>query len=747
MSTNVFAIAGLGPANTANLQVYLGYVSTGQMAADSNQFTNMSIALYSTDVGLPITIIGAGALDSAGNPSMLVTTVSAISGNSVTTAANSVGAVAGGASTCILFRPVSCVAGSIQWNSSLTVRDTMNCSIQINPYGAPYPLTAIPPVGMPILLWDHAQAGAIFGGSIDQVKTSLTPGGDPTVGAAIKCDLQCISWDLALYRRAVGSQVFSNQTIDQIIAWLFTFAHMEADGISLQAPTGPLILSCGEVTYDTVGNWLDNLTQLVSVPGTVWFWWTDPWRVVHLAQQGTTPAPFDVSDQDGSDGNVLAGVAVTTSREQYLNRAYVGISEQLTGGYQLDEFTGNGSQVIWYTSQLVGSTPEIYVSITTSQTQQSVGTFGADNALANGGGPGKVFYYNTGSTTVYMASTDTEGSANTWNDVTTYNPGPGGAGTPGDVVVYNGVLYACVTQNANSAPPNSNWVTVSPLTSSEMLKIYYQYEIVPTMGYSDDAAISLRAAVESGTGYYDQTFDATSVAPFSSSITASSNPSAADALVLAQAYAIQYGVIPQRVEISLYVGGLAIGMDLTVSLTDIGAVGTFLIDSVSLSTDDNLALWKVTGITGALINWDWRASMSSLGSGGGSLVGTIGGSAGTSGGTGSAGVTLTANGLLGIQADCCNAFYLPSSMQPTGVSAYVKDAPVGASINFTIYAGSAVWMSLSIAAGATSVTATAAQLTTAGAIPASVDIRLAITSVPTGESSYPGSDLAVFIYS
>jgi hypothetical protein len=739
MGTNVFAIEGLAGANTANITVYLGVVCTGQIQTTPglNVITSMSIVPQASDVGLPITVIGAGPLDSAGNRSMLVTTVAAVGvsgGNSVSLATAASVAVPGGNPTITLFRPVSCVAGSIQFNSSLTVRDTMNCSIGLNVAGAPYPLTAIPAVGTPILAIDNAELGAFFGGSIDQCKATLTPGGDPTVGAAVKCDLQCVSWDLVLYRRVVGAQTFSNKTLDYIAGWLFTLADLSADGVSIQSIPGPLIASCAEVQYDTVGDWLDNLTQLVSVPGNVWFWWTDPWRVVHLAQQGTTTAPFDVSDQDGSDGNVLATVAVTTSREQYLNRAYVGIGETLTGGLWADTFTGDGTTTQWYTQHPVGSAPAIFIN---GISQPGVGTYGADNGLANGGTAGKQFYYNSGSTVIYEASAATEGTANTWQSTVTYQPGA--------VVVYNsGTLYVCVTANTNSAPPNANWQTVIPLTSSQTLLIQYQFEIEPTFLYSDDPAVALRADIESGTGYYEQVYDATAVAPYSSSITAGVSPTAPDAIALAQAYALQYGVIPQRVEISLYVGGLAIGQVLTVSLTDIGAVGSYLIDSVTLSTDNNLALWKVTAITGALINWDWRASMSSLGSGGGTLAGTVGGAAGTSGGTGGAGLgPLTANGTLGIQADCCNAFYLPSSMQPSGVSAYVKNAPTGAGINFTIYAGSAVWMSLTIAAGTTSVTATSAQLTTAGAIPPNVDIRLAITAVGT---TYAGSDLAVFIY-
>lgn len=80
------------------------------------------------------------------------------------------------------------------------------------------------------------------------------------------------------------------------------------------------------------------------------------------------------------------------------------------------------------------------------------------------------------------------------------------------------------------------------------------------------------------------------------------------------------------------------------------------------------------------------------------------------------------------------------------VKAYVKSAPVGADLTFSVYVGSATdpWMTLTIPAGSTSVAATAAQIDAAATIPANTNVRLAITAVGT---TYPGSDLSVFVYS
>jgi len=68
----------------------------------------------------------------------------------------------------------------------------------------------------------------------------------------------------------------------------------------------------------------------------------------------------------------------------------------------------------------------------------------------------------------------------------------------------------------------------------------------------------------------------------------------------------------------------------------------------------------------------------------------------------------------GIQSDAAPAFYLNSDFTAGAVKAYVKPAPAGAALTFSIYVGSSSpWITLTIAAGTT----------------------------------YPGSDPTVFVYS
>ena len=106
--------------------------------------------------------------------------------------------------------------------------------------------------------------------------------------------------------------------------------------------------------------------------------------------------------------------------------------------------------------------------------------------------------------------------------------------------------------------------------------------------------------------------------------------------------------------------------------------------------------------------------------------------------------TLSVDGTLCIIADAAPAMYLNYPFTATAVKAYVKQAPVGSDLVFTIYAGASAWLTLTIPDGSTSVVATDAEIAALAAIPANTNIRLAITA---GGSTFPGSDLSIFFYS
>jgi hypothetical protein len=101
-------------------------------------------------------------------------------------------------------------------------------------------------------------------------------------------------------------------------------------------------------------------------------------------------------------------------------------------------------------------------------------------------------------------------------------------------------------------------------------------------------------------------------------------------------------------------------------------------------------------------------------------------------------VSLFVNGALAIESDAAPNPYLASIAAPSRLSAHVKQAPTGAALTFTINAGGGDWKPVIIGAGATSAT-----VPNPGSIAANTPVRVNITAVGT---TYPGSDLAIFLY-
>lgn len=552
-------------ANTAStLKVYLGTVGGGSITAGDNHLTGLSFALTSADVGREIHLISAGATPAG----MLVTTITAVtSANSCTLLDDASRTMPTAASTVILWRPIPTLSGKHGYKTSLNTRDTFEFAVYSSSDPHVGGIAAPPGHGTPVMLIDD-NLGPLFGGSIDHIKTSSEAG---TIHALNQC--QCVSWDLILYRRVLQGHTYSNQTIGAIFNTIYgdTFTVLDADGIGMSViDFGPTIASVSTVSYDSVGDWFDNLVGLASSATDTWFWYTDPYRIVHLQRQSGTSqqtAPFNLLDSDGSSGNALnrqgEGVDVVTTREQYLNRSFVGLGQQLSGGYQSDLFTGDGTTQVFYTLFPVGNKPTIYVN---GVQDTSVGVFSQDT--------GKHWYYNNGSTVI--------------------------------------------TQDAGQ----------TPLNSSQHLQVSYQYYQNPTFLASNPTEINRRAAIESGTGYYEQVSSASASVP-------GSNPSAADGQAQALANVGFYSQIPQRLELKTFKGGLKIGQTIQVQISLIGipTATTFLIDSVDISvTPENMALWTVTAINGALIAWEWQNGFGGTGAGGsftGGGAGTSGSAAGT----------------------------------------------------------------------------------------------------------------------
>lgn len=107
-------------------------------------------------------------------------------------------------------------------------------------------------------------------------------------------------------------------------------------------------------------------------------------------------------------------------------------------------------------------------------------------------------------------------------------------------------------------------------------------------------------------------------------------------------------------------------------------------------------------------------------------------------------VRLNVDGTLAIGSDLAPRTSLLADVTARAVRIDVKQAPVGADLTVKIYAGTAVWMTLTITAAGTMAAATNAQIAATAPIPAGANIRLDITGV--GGWTYPGADLSASIY-
>lgn len=103
---------------------------------------------------------------------------------------------------------------------------------------------------------------------------------------------------------------------------------------------------------------------------------------------------------------------------------------------------------------------------------------------------------------------------------------------------------------------------------------------------------------------------------------------------------------------------------------------------------------------------------------------------------------LSLNGTIGIASDVCPREFVLTTAAPTVARVDLKNAPTGASAVFKIYQNSTLWLTLTMVATTTSIVATTAQLTAAGAITLGNYWRVDITAVGT---TFPGSFMTVTI--
>ena len=108
------------------------------------------------------------------------------------------------------------------------------------------------------------------------------------------------------------------------------------------------------------------------------------------------------------------------------------------------------------------------------------------------------------------------------------------------------------------------------------------------------------------------------------------------------------------------------------------------------------------------------------------------------------GMVFQVQSTLGVESNAAQPLYLNRPVTVGDVKAYLQTAPTGSAITFTMYAGGAAWLSLTIPAGQTAVVASPSQIGASSQISANTAVSIGITAVGT---TYPGAKPSVFIYS
>lgn len=559
----------------SSLGVLVGYVGGGDMTAGSANLTVAFIPLPGRPsafqftagmVGSLVSVMGAGP----GGSLLIARIASYVAYNRVVLDTAASVTVPGNISNTTVFRPVRVKVDTIQCRDSISDSSDAEFTVEVHP--SEYP----PSEGQPFLLTSTdttvADAyGTFFGGEIDKVEVSNL---ELTGYSEARC--ACVSYKAVLQRRVVAGKVYSSTNLQTVAADVITRG-TTYDYIDLTTVTGPSIAlwTCDEKAY--VADALDSLCQYVSDATHKYFWTINHWRRVLIANEGTTPAPFSVSDVAGTDGNATVAGTNTTSRDKLANQVYAKTSRGLgapitesvtnplheggpyTGFYDLRVLTLKNKAGITPSLTVDGSSKKVWVCPTDPRTDTTPVTIPSE---FDWGWPENSDFLFTRA---------------------------GSLGGPRGV------------------PPGKTAV-ITYQVASETFSLQTNVD-----------SVNERANVQGGSGLHEVV----------ESIDLPVTKSELDAWTAARA--TSFGVVPKSVARRTYRGGLKAGQGLTVHFTDINAIGNYLIESVSLVSENGWVAWDFKASVGSIIG-DWTTALvealggSAVGGGGGLASKDISGS-------------------------------------------------------------------------------------------------------------------------
>lgn len=441
------------------------------------------------------------------------------------------------------------------------------------------------------------------------------------------------------------SPSYANMTAGAIVEALA--ALLAAEGLTVSAATGALVDLITWTTEDTFDSALSALMTYINNGNNNYWYFVSPRLVLVFELQGSvTPAPFNISTLDGSDGNVLIQVQNTITREKYGNAAWVDVSDAQSTTTLPCEFFGDGSTTEFNTDYAIGDQAPTLVLWAPGQypfgTPGTPQTVGNSNLLSSN--TGFDWYWTPGSTELTQddtallsltnLNTGIDNGGSSWTVGETFTIAGGTTTATGQVTSVSGGAvtgFNITSPGAGYGPRSSGVATtrtggsgtgltlnIGPMPTNAVLIGTYVPALSLSQSYVNQTAATARQAVEGGTGEYDLYLNISSTLP----VIAGTN--------IAQNISEAYAALAQQVQVVSYRSGLYTGQGITLNLPEIGAVGTYVVDQVSMQVVDHMIQWTYELSAGAIIG-DWKTAFKDLsGGGGGSIGGGFGGGGGSS---------------------------------------------------------------------------------------------------------------------
>jgi hypothetical protein len=455
--------------------------------------------------------------------------------------------VSAGVSNTVVFRPVVVGANSVGFTDELTNHNTGKFMARLLD-------GAFPPVeGQPFLFTSTDPAvgtgtyGTFFGGELAAVTVTNYPGTSGKNDVYAECD--CVSYETVMTRRVLQSKAYSSLTMKQIAQDIMTRG-LTAEYFTLSSPNGPTPATFSVSDLQYVGEALDGLMSACNTGTDKYFWKTDQWRTVIITLQAAAAAPWSINDTVASDGNVLVDVSNSRTLDKFANQVYTKADK------------GLGDAIVETTVNSFNGHPLPFYRVTID--------------LHNKAAVVPTLVINGVPKAVWTAPTDPR------NDSTTIS-------MPG------GFDWAWPVDSDYLFVPNG--VPTGPGIPGGGTAVVTYYVGTPAQRlYTYTSSIDTRSAIQGGSGIHDV------VVQIDRPITQ------AELTAQTEAVAKSYGVASNSFDITTYRGGLKAGQGITTSLTDVGAVGVFLVESVAMSVADGWITWKAKCTIGAILG-DWATAM------------------------------------------------------------------------------------------------------------------------------------------